>query len=60
MMTVSEVARLFNVHVSTVRRWSDKGLIKAYRTGPRRDRRFRRKDVAVFYMEKALREYSKS
>ncbi len=58
MLTVSEMARLFNVHASTVRRWSDQGILKAYRIGARGDRRFRRSDVAVFYLERALQKYS--
>ncbi len=31
MLTTGEVARLLNVHTSTVRRWSNRGIIKAYR-----------------------------
>ena len=58
MMTVGEVARLFNVHTSTVRRWSDKGLFKAYRAGLRSNRRFRRRDIAALYLERALQKYS--
>jgi len=45
MLTTGEVANLFKVHPSTVRRWNDKGLIKAYRIGPRGERRFIRKDI---------------
>ena len=57
MLTTGEVARLFGVHTSTVRRWSERGLLKAYRVGPRGDRRFRREDVAVLYLERAVRKY---
>jgi len=45
MLTISEAARVLNVHVNTVRRWSKQGLIKSYRIGSRGDRRFHRKDV---------------
>ncbi len=48
MMTVSEVARLLNVHSNTVRRWSDQKLIKTYRLSRRGDRRFRRQDIDEF------------
>ena len=52
MLTVREVARLLNVHINTVRRWNGKGVLKAYRVGPRGDRRFSREDIALFLTEK--------
>jgi len=52
MLTVREVARLLNVHINTVRRWNGKGMLKAYRIGPRGDRRFSREDIALFLSEK--------
>ena len=48
MLTTSEVARLLNVHINTIRRWSDTGLIKTYRIGTRGDRRFMREDIDLF------------
>ena len=45
VLTVREVAALLNIHVNTVRRWDEVGLLKAFRIGPRGDRRFRRADV---------------
>jgi excisionase family DNA binding protein len=48
VMTVREVAHFLNIHVNTVRRWSDLGVLKAYRIGPRGDRRFRREDILAF------------
>jgi len=48
MLTASELAELLNVHINTVRRWSNRGVLKAYRVGPRGDRRFRREDVDDF------------
>ncbi len=60
MLTTSEVARIFNVHASTIRRWSDQGIIKSYRIGPRSDRRFRREDVAVLYLDRAIQKYLKN
>ena len=47
-LTAAEVAELLNVHVNTVRRWSNMGLLKSYRLGPRGDRRFRLEDVMAF------------
>ena len=48
MFTTRELARLLNVHINTVRRWSDQGLLKSYRLGPRGDRRFSREDLVDF------------
>ena len=51
MLTVREVSKLLHVHGNTLRRWSDQGVIKAYRIGPRGDRRFRAEDIAVLLLE---------
>ncbi|MFC1848528.1 helix-turn-helix domain-containing protein [Chloroflexota bacterium] len=51
MLTVREVSQLLHVHSNTLRRWSDQGIIKAYRIGPRGDRRFRAEDIAVLLLE---------
>ncbi len=51
MLTVREVARLLNIHGNTVRRWSDQGIIRAYRITRRGDRRFRREDITHFLTE---------
>jgi excisionase family DNA binding protein len=48
MLTVREVANLLHVHVNTLRRWSNRGLLKAYQINNRGDRRFRQVDVALF------------
>jgi excisionase family DNA binding protein len=48
MLTVREVANLLHVHVNTVRRWSNRGLLKTYQINRRGDRRFRQVDVALF------------
>ncbi|MBI4284022.1 MAG: helix-turn-helix domain-containing protein [Chloroflexi bacterium] len=51
MLTTSEVAQLLHIHINTVRRWSDQGLIKAYRISSRGDRRFKQEDIAHFLAE---------
>lgn len=51
MLTTSDVARLLNVHMNTVRRWSNQGVLKAYRIGSRGDRRFRHEDITYFLSE---------
>jgi excisionase family DNA binding protein len=48
LLTARQVARLLNVHVNTVRRWNDRGILKAYRIGPRGDRRFNKADIDIF------------
>jgi excisionase family DNA binding protein len=53
MLTASEVARLLNVHINTVRRWSNQGILRAYRVGSRGDRRFRQEDVTGFLSSKS-------
>jgi excisionase family DNA binding protein len=51
MLTVREVAQLLHVHPNTLRRWSNKGRIRAYRISPRGDRRFKREEIARFLAE---------
>jgi excisionase family DNA binding protein len=53
MLTTSEVARLLNVHINTVRRWSNQGILKTYRIGSRGDRRFHRDDILNFLSDKS-------
>ncbi|MFC2050839.1 helix-turn-helix domain-containing protein [Chloroflexota bacterium] len=53
MLTARQVAQILNVHINTVRRWDVRGVLKAYRVGPRGDRRFSREDVALFLTEKS-------
>jgi excisionase family DNA binding protein len=48
MLTTSDVARLLNIHINTVRRWSNQGILKTYRIGSRGDRRFRQEDITSF------------
>ena len=51
MLTISDVANLLNVHINTVRRWSNQGILKVYRLGSRGDRRFRQEDITSFLSE---------
>ena len=50
MLTIREVAQLINAHINTVRRWSNRGILRAYRVGPRGDRRFNRQDIDSFLL----------
>ncbi len=53
MLTTSDVARLLNVHMNTVRRWSNQGILSSYRIGSRGDRRFREEDIANFLSQES-------
>ncbi len=56
LLTSSDVARLLNIHINTVRRWSNDGKLRAYRIGSRGDRRFQQSDIAVFLARKTQAE----
>lgn len=51
MLTVTEVARLLHIHPTTLRRWTNKGRIRAYRITLRGDRRFKREEIVRFLAE---------
>ena len=48
LLTASETASMLKVHINTVRNWSNIGVLKCFRVGPRGDRRFLKKDVEKF------------
>jgi len=50
LMKVREVARTLGVHENTVRRWEERGLLRAVRL-PSGVRRFRREDVEAMRAE---------
>jgi excisionase family DNA binding protein len=52
MLRTGEACRILCVHCNTLRRWSERGMINAYRVGPRGDRRFRLEDVNALLTEK--------
>ena len=45
VLTIRQACQLLNVHPNTLRRWASCGLVRAYRLGPRGERRFKRCDV---------------
>ena len=57
MLSTGEVAAIFEVHPNTIRRWSEEGKLVAEKIGPRGDRMFRREDVAVYYLDRAIEMY---
>ncbi|MBU1110589.1 helix-turn-helix domain-containing protein [Patescibacteria group bacterium] len=52
LLTISEVAEKFGVHVETLRRWDNQGKLKAIRFGKRGHRRYRRSEI-----EKTLKDH---
>ena len=48
MFSVSDAARILEVHPNTLRRWSDQGLITFHRVGQRGDRMFRYDDLVRY------------
>jgi excisionase family DNA binding protein len=59
LLSTGEVATIFEVHPNTIRRWADEGKLTAEKTGPRGDRMFRREDVAVYYLDRAIEAFWK-
>jgi excisionase family DNA binding protein len=54
LLTMREACRLLNVHGNTLRRWSAKGLVRAYRVGAGHQRRFRAEDIAALLVEPTI------
>ena len=54
MLTMREACMLLNVHGNTLRRWSDRGLVRAYRLGASQHRRFRTEDIAALVIEQKV------
>ena len=55
MPTASDIARLISVHVNTMRRWSNQGVLKAYYISSIGDRRFQKEDIYDFLRQKSRR-----
>jgi hypothetical protein len=45
LLTANEVADLLQVHLSTVRRWSNLGILESCHRGPRGEKLFQKKDI---------------
>ena len=59
-MTGAEVADFLRVHLSSVRRWSRNGELRAYKVGSRGDWRYREKDVLDFLYSRSGPDAAKS
>ena len=45
LLTTKEVADLLQIHISTVRRWINLGILESYHRGPSGERLFQKKHV---------------
>ena len=45
IITLAEASSILGVHPNTLRKWDNKGFLKAIRIGTRKDRRYRKSDV---------------
>lgn len=45
IITLREACEILNCHPNTLRKWDNKGYLKAIRFGTRRDRRYRTSDI---------------
>lgn len=45
LLTLSEAAKVLKVHPNTLRKWDNKGILKAVRFGQRGDRRYKKEDI---------------
>lgn len=49
LLDISEAAQFLNVSETSLRRWTNDGLLPCLRIGRRRERRFRRADLSGFH-----------
>jgi excisionase family DNA binding protein len=59
-LSTGQVAGLFGIHTNTVRRWVAEGKLNAVRIGSRKDRKFKRAEVAEFYLDTAIKNFLNS
>ena len=48
MLTAEQVALRLSVHINTVKRWSNLGILRSFRVGPGREMRFLKEHVDKF------------
>ncbi|MEX1130381.1 MAG: helix-turn-helix domain-containing protein [Candidatus Woykebacteria bacterium] len=52
LLTIKQAAKILHVSPQTLRRWDDKGILKAVRIGTREDRRYHKKDIEEYISHK--------
>jgi excisionase family DNA binding protein len=48
ILTTRELAKILNVHINTIRKWADRGIIPYRKVGKRNDRLFDKNDIQTF------------
>jgi transcriptional repressor of dcmA and dcmR len=57
LLDISEAAAFLNVSETSLRRWTNAGILPCLRIGRRRERRFRRADLLAFLEQPATAQY---
>jgi excisionase family DNA binding protein len=52
IITLAEACDILGMHPNTLRKWDNKGFLKAIRIGTRRDRRYRKSDILKLLNQK--------
>lgn len=45
LITLKQASELLKCHPNTLRKWDEKGILKAVRIGQRGDRRYKKEDI---------------
>jgi len=48
LLSITEAARMLNVHTNTLRNWDKSGELPAIHVGPRKQRRYRKADIESY------------
>lgn len=54
LLSIGEVAEIFDIHQDTLRNWEKKGLITPLRVGPRKDRKYKPEDIERIANDKSI------
>lgn len=52
IITLAEASEILGLHPNTLRKWDNKGYLRAIRIGTRKDRRYRKSDVLKVLKQK--------
>ncbi len=52
IITLAEACNILGLHPNTLRKWDNKGYLKAIRYGTRKDRRYRKSDILKILKQK--------